>query len=340
MPNQRDIARVLGVNQATVSLALRGDPSVSPRMRQRVRETAERLGYRPNAYVSALMAHIRSGRRPSDEGVIAAVVEARSEAEWHRMESYRIYHEGMRQRADELGFRVECFYRQAPGMSADILDRILEARGIQGVILAPPYRGSRSLNMRWERYACLGMGHGWEPQQLDRLANDHAQNMLLAFEELARLGYRRVGVLLGGKAAMGGKGLKWLPGFLEAQNRLPASRRLPLYTGGADQNAVGDFQRWRRRTRPDVLLSVTGQVVPFLEDCGVRIPDDLGYACLVRPRHSSFAGVDEKNDVLGAVAVELVAAQIARNERGIPDHPRLTLITGQWVDGDSVPNRA
>jgi len=339
MPNQRDIARVLGVNQATISLALRGDPSISEKMKSRVRETAARLGYRPNAYVSSLMAHIRMGRRPSEEGVIALLVQAGSEAEWCRMESYRIYREGIARRAEELGFRVECFFLRAPGMSPAIVDRILEARGIQGIILAPPYRGNRSLAMRWDRYACVGMGHGWEPQQFHRVANDHAQNVLTAFEELGRLGYQRIGLLLGGLASVGGRGLRWLPGFLEAQNCLPASRRVPLYQSGLEKTAAKDFHVWLDRSRPDVVLGLTGREKPHLETLGFRVPEDVGLACLVRPMDSQFAGIDEKNEIMGAAALEVVAAQIARNEFGIPKHPKLTLIDGRWIDGDSAPSR-
>lgn len=336
MPNQRDIARVLGVNQATVSLALRGDRSVSAKMKTRVHETAARLGYRPNAYVSSLMAHIRSGRRPSEEGVIALVVEARSESEWHRMESYRICHEGVARRALELGFRVECFFVQGPGIRPAHLDRILEARGIHGVVFAPPYRGSRELPMRWERYACVGIGHGWERQQLDRVANDHAQNVLLAFDELTRLGYRRIGMLLEGLASIGGRGLKWFPGYLEAQSRLPSERRVALFSGGTDRATPDEFRRWLNKEQPDVLLGMTGREHPLLADMGLRVPGDIGLACLVRPLDSGLTGVNEKNEIIGATALELVASQIARNEYGLPQHPKLTLIDGRWEEAGSV----
>lgn len=337
MPNQRDIAKVLGVNQATVSLALRGDRSISGAMIQRVREAAERLGYRPNAYVASLMAHIRAGRKPSEEGVIALLIEARSEADWYRTESYRIYHGGVLRRARELGFRVQSFFLKAPGMNAAVVDRILEARGIQGIIFAPPYRGNRFLEMRWERYACVGSGHGWEPQQFDRVANDHAQNVLLAYRELGRLGYRRIGPLFNDNAAVVANGLKWLPGYLEARHRLSAAERIPFFVLGNQKGLAGLFRRWISRNRPDVLLGITGWEKTLLETAGLRIPGDIGLACLVRPANSTFAGVDEKNEIIGATALELVASQIARNEYGIPAHPKLTLIDGRWVDGASAP---
>jgi LacI family transcriptional regulator len=335
MPNQRDLARALGVNQATISLALRGDPSISPRMRRRVRDAAARLGYRPNAYVAMLMSRIRAGRKSGEQGVIALVVDARSEADWHRVQSYRIYQQGVAARAAELGFRSECFFLRAPGMNAATLDRIFQARGIKGIIMAPPYRGNRSLALDWSRYAGIGCGHGREAQQLDRVANDHAQNVLIAFHELAQLGYRRIGMCLGAGVAQS-RGLKWMAGYLEAQAGLPARGRIPLFLDDGEDDILIHFRGWHKKWRPEVLLTLTGQEKRWLEAMKLRVPQDIGLACLVRQRGSGHAAIDEKNEVIGAAALELVVSQMTRNEYGPPLHPKLVLIEGQWVGGTSV----
>lgn len=49
-----DVARAAGVSTATVSVALNGKPGVSTATRQRVRETAERMGYRASSVGRAL----------------------------------------------------------------------------------------------------------------------------------------------------------------------------------------------------------------------------------------------------------------------------------------------
>ncbi len=51
---QSQIARKLGVDQRTVSIALGASGRVSEKMRQRVRETATRMGYRPNHLAAGL----------------------------------------------------------------------------------------------------------------------------------------------------------------------------------------------------------------------------------------------------------------------------------------------
>ena len=56
-PTMRDIALATGVSQSTVSRVLSGTPTAVPiaeATRQRVTETAERLGYRPNPLARGL----------------------------------------------------------------------------------------------------------------------------------------------------------------------------------------------------------------------------------------------------------------------------------------------
>ncbi|HEY4004973.1 MAG TPA: LacI family DNA-binding transcriptional regulator [Pseudonocardia sp.] len=50
----RDVARLAGVSEATVSLALSGNPRISEATRSRVVEIAEQLGYRPHAAARSL----------------------------------------------------------------------------------------------------------------------------------------------------------------------------------------------------------------------------------------------------------------------------------------------
>ena len=69
----RDIAKVTGVHFTTVGLALRNDPHVNAATAARVQETARRLGYTPNAMLSALSAY-RRGRDRRIAGVLAYVL--------------------------------------------------------------------------------------------------------------------------------------------------------------------------------------------------------------------------------------------------------------------------
>lgn len=350
-PNQRDIAKELGITQATVSLALRGDPSISPAMRENVRSTAERLGYRPNAYVNMLMSQVRSGRRLSEQGVIGLLVETASLEDWHEVASYRKFHQGVRRRGEELGYRVEPFFLQEKGMTPARLDRILQARGIRGLILAPPYHGNRSLDMDWRRYTAVGVGFGWEEQELNRVVFDNLQNFITAFTELRALGYRKIGTVLGETFTYGNRyGTKWYTGYLECWNLIPEEERIPVFAGrnqpGVNQvpvfagtsnpHQLDNFREWIDTWRPDALLTLTGRECAWLNRMGIRVPEDMGLACLSQPSEEGYARIEEKGDIVGGTALELVAAQMNRNEYGPPLHPKVTMIEGRWVTGPTV----
>lgn len=61
-----DIARKLNTTAATVSRALNGDPSISEKMKQKIRDTARRMHYKPNKIASSL--------RRGHSGIIGVII--------------------------------------------------------------------------------------------------------------------------------------------------------------------------------------------------------------------------------------------------------------------------
>lgn len=355
-PNQREIASLLGINQSTVSMALRGDRRISAQIREKIQETASRLGYHTNAYVNVLMSHIRSGRKLSEKGVIAMLVDAPSEERWHSIGSYSHFHEGAIHRAQELGFHVETFYLQAADMSASRIDRVLYARGVQGLIFAPPYRGNRSFNLHWERYATVGVGLGWEEQELDRVVFDNNRNFIIAFQELLKLGYRRIGTVMDRGFIQGNRrGIRWFPAYLECQYSLPPEFRIPIFSRKEMENddlrhlrdghfhsetdlpeTLRTLRQWLDEWRPDVLLTLIGVEHEWVQSLQMQVPKDIGLACVAQPSQSFFSGIEEMGKTVGATAVEQVTSKIARNEFGLSSHPKSIMIEGRWRQGSTV----
>ena len=351
MPNQTAIAKALGITQATVSRALRGDRSISAEMRQTVRDTAERMRYNPNNYLSTLMSNIRSGKKLRGKSSIGLLIESPSLEDWYAVDAFRTFHQGVLQRARELGVHVDPFFLQQPGMSAAKIDEILRARGIEGLILSPPYHGNRALNMHWERYAAIGVGFGWESQELNRVAYDNLQSFITAFNELRRMGYQRIGTVLHDIFIDGNRhGINWYIGHLDCQSRIPKSDRIPVL--GINYPPPGEkisepeaarlenqFRKWFSKWKPDALLTVVGDEKRWLESMNLKVPQDVGLACLSLPIGSTYAGIEDAGEVVGATAIELVAAQIARNEFGLPPHQKVMMIESRWINGATVQNK-
>lgn len=333
----------MGVTQATVSLALRDSREVSAELRTKIKQKASQLGYRQNDYMNNLMKRVRSGRKLTSIGTIALLVDWPSEMDWYRTsECFRLYHPAVKQRALELGFKVETFYLKAPGMDSAKIDRILYSRGIQGILLVMQYgeEGAAKLDMKWDRYVCLITGMGFLKQDFDRVCADHVQNMIYAVEALKARGYERIGLIMEpGFAVERSRGAKYGIGYVGYQMSLPASARIPIYDERLGDRSPILFLKWYRRWQPEVILTMAiHDDEKWLREVGLRVPEDVALACVDRPSGSHFAGIEELHSEMGKISVEQLIAKIGRSEFGEPAHPIQILTDGHWVDGETVPN--
>ncbi|PTY06029.1 LacI family transcriptional regulator [Verrucomicrobia bacterium LW23] len=337
MANQREIAKALGLAQATVSLAMRGHPSIPAKTQELVWETAKKLGYRPNPMVAALMESIRSGRPVKDQGCLAILYDKDSRDPFlQKLSAYRIQLEGMQNQAILRGYRSECFYLHNPGVTAEALDRQLYSRGIAGVILAAPKSvDSPAVRMQWDRYAASTISYTWQVPAVDRVSSHHRHNVDLAFQKVLERGYLRIGMCLPA-AACNGVDSNWLAGYLVCESHLPARRRIPLFKGTIHDTPTEKFRAWHERWKPDVILSLMGEETHWLKQIGIP-REAMRIVCLNLQPGSPLSGIVENNYDVGAAATDIVVQKLNHNERGLPAHPRLLLIDGSWKEGNSLP---
>ena len=86
-----------------------------------------------------------------------------------------------------------------------------------------------------------------------------------------------------------------------------------------------------------MILSNDRGIPKHLQAAGSRV----AFASLDRyPEDESFAGIDQAHEQIGSTVVDLIVAQVNRNERGVPPYSKMVLIEGSWVDGPSAPDRA
>jgi LacI family transcriptional regulator len=339
MANQRAIAAALGITQSTVARALQGSHLVSDETRQRVEEAARKFGYQPNPMVSALMERIRTGKEVLEQGSIAILASRDFKKGWPQdAEAYKLQHQGWTQRAARNGFRTEVFYYGEDGVSDHALDRILYSRGFSGVILGAPYTLNKtSFDLRFERYSLATISVKWHTLSIDRAATDHAANVTLAFNELVKRGYRRIGLVLPGEALEIGQN-RWLASYLNHQYHQSRSFRIPVFEGSPKTCPMAKFRAWHNRWKPEVILCLLGEEMLWLNEMGLS-PTDLGLACLNRPEISRFSGVEESNVLVGELACQIVINHIIHNERGLSAQPTITRVQGRWIEGDTLPDR-
>lgn len=341
MPNQRVIAKHLGLAQTTVSRALRNSPLVTAETRALVLKAAMEQGYRPHPYVTALMANIHSGRLPPDQGCLALVSDVGWKERVKSHEVFRIWWEHLNQRAHLRGYRVEVFLTKAPGMSGEKVNRILTARGIRGVIIGNCserfFEESRQA-FDWDRYSCATPMEIYNSYGIDCVCTDSYHNMMLAFQRVMEKGYKRIGLVLP-KTALSPHHIKeWLGSYLACQLWVPPGQRLAPLLGSPKDTTLDEFAAWRNRWKPDALLCLWGEEMQWVDALGLSFKQ-LAVACVNRSRGSIFSGVDENNGKVGETLCDVVVNQLTHNEHGFPKHRQTVHIKGDWIEGETLPGK-
>jgi len=329
------LARGLGLSHTTVSEALRDSPRVNPATRERVKRAAQVAGYRLNPLAGALMSEMRRSRSGTFRGVLAILD---LDGPVGRPAGAVRYHgelaKGAAGRANELGFKAETIVTGQRNISDARLDTILRARGIRGVFLLPVGNNPDISGLDWSKYAGIYSDYIIERPALHSVCPDHYRSMSIALQHLHGLGYRRPGLALA--TEVDARLLhRWEAAFRTYHQYDSSFVHLePLVQPKLDRTS---FCAWFKREKPDVVLCHRGEVLEWMADCGARVPETHGFCCLnVTSNAEPSAGLDLQPRLLGARGMELLIAQLHRNEYGVPDHPSTTTIAAAWVDGPTI----
>jgi len=337
-PTIRALARQLGLSRTTVSEALRGLPRIQQDTAKRVCDAAEKAGYRPNPMASAVMSQIRRSRAQAFRGGLAAVNIDEAGRPLHAQRYHDALIDGARERAVDLGYKLQTFLVGREGITVERLDGILRSRGIQGVLLLPAWQDPDFSRLDWSRYAGVYADYMIERPELHAVACDHYRSLIAALQRLGRMGYRRPGMFLQ-RHADERLQYRWEGAFLAYQrNHRNTGRIPPLVMEEFDRT---EFVRWFKRHKPDVVLGHWTQAIEWMKQCGGRIPETVGFVSLnVTTEEAPCAGLDFRPRQQGARSAELLVAQLQRNERGIPSPASLTMIPALWRDGPTLIGRA
>lgn len=325
----QDIANRAGVTKATVSLALRSHPSIPETTRLRIEEMARTMGYRPNPLISVLMAHLRTGTPDQCSSTIAYVTHATPEMMKNIPAAGR-YFAGAERRADEFGCSLECF-RYTAGTDGRALGRVLIARGIRGVLIAPGSQPGFTLNFPWSHFCLATLGYTLKEPALNRSINHQYHTIRLAFQKAVERGGQRI-MLLVNRADDAKTEHLWSGGFFACQQAMPVSARVPFRY--LDEQSPADLKRTLARYRPDVALTIRDpQRWEPLRAAGLEPFRDIELLLLDRsddPLEPS--GVNQRSDLVGSVGIELVVQNLMTNSFGIPDNEKIVLTEGRWVE--------
>jgi LacI family transcriptional regulator len=331
-PIMEDVARAVGYSRATVSLALRGDASIPEKTRQRIAKVAEKLGYRTNPLVSALMSLQRQRRSMKGATTIAYLTSHPREDPWRGRSYYLSMFEGATERLAEIGCRLEEFSLRADGMTPARMLQILRTRNIHAAIVAPLPHGETQVDLDFSRLAVVGLGMSVHTPIIECVANDHFQSAALAVERCAALGYRRIGFVLSQESSRR-LDHRWLGGYRFAIEQHGLAARVPPLMTELQAELPAALPAWLRANRPDVVI--LGNAEAELQQ---RLPLGTGMVSLgVDQLEGKMSGIYQNYTLLGRVAGENALAKLHTNNFGPLHEAHLHLVAGTWVAGSTTP---
>lgn len=326
-PSLRDVAAATGLSVATVSRALRGDPAVREETRWKVAAAAGQLGYKGNAYLSGMMSAFRKKQGAAYRENLAFLwLNPMGRSSGGAGNSY---FDGAQARAAELGYSLEAYNMTEYGSTA--LSRILSARGIRGLIVAPPVtQGKAHLRFKLDGFVAVALGWGLLRPELDVIRYDYYAMIRLAIHHARKLGRAGIGMIWKGDVNRRSDGvaraafLAHAPGdsiaeverrFFIEEEYTPAALAEACRERGVRTLIIGS---WTKVT-PALLA-----VVPLSRIISCALSSDA-------KRPGIYGWVDPRPDLMGRWGAEQLIGKLTRHESGPPAHPSTLLVPPEWT---------
>jgi DNA-binding LacI/PurR family transcriptional regulator len=191
----------------------------------------------------------------------------------------------------------------------------------------------------WKNFAVVTTTFGVLAPEFHRVVPHQFGNALGICERLAALSYRRIGLVLPAE-----HDLRVHHGFSAAvvwQNLIGGTEFVRPFIHSEELPTPSALKQWFEREQPDVIIAAGDKECRLIaQKLGLRMPGSVGFVSANKAGRSTFAGIEERPEEIGATAIELLAAMIQRGEKGVPAVPKVTMIDGRWIEGRSVRRRA
>jgi LacI family transcriptional regulator len=335
------IAEKLQLSPMTVSRALRNHPAVNSATLQRVRDCAEKLGYRPDPMLSSLTRYRRNTPGTLDYNQIAFLTNFSSEHGWKEASDIRLLYEGALGAAEEMGYTLVPYWLRQPRQKNKSLSDILYHRGIRGALLAlhTPHMAKGHLRLDWDRFSVISLGPSPGSPELSSIVFDAAHAVRLACHHLRRLGFQRIGFAHYDSTNAQQDNLP-LASFLGEQWRYPRSGKIRPFVWRKE--GLEEMLVWVEREKPDVLLTNRCGPGSHPQEISRRRkrterPLPCYYYSLYENDPTDVSGVLQPLPQLGRQGLLTLHSHLQRGQRGVPTSPYTLTFKGAWRSEGAAP---
>lgn len=327
MVTSRDVARLAGVSQPTVSRALRDDPKVAEETKRRVREAAAALGYAPNPIGRAL-----SVGRSTRVGLVLTDLD-------NQFYSYVI--SPMHQELERLGYELVLITESSE--HAPVAEHIL-ANGLCGAVLATTTLDSVLPTRLRDRQVPFLYFNRTAPGVLaDAVTVDPEPGLRELVAEIVAHGHARVGAVFGPRnTSTGEEREQVLRGLLEEQGIALAGRhvRHGPFDFATGHTACGELLR---ADAPPTVIVCGNDVVALgalnaAAELGVGVPEQISVVGFDDLPTSSWALIQLSTVAYDLDGMSRAAARmlVERVESGPTEPVRSSVFTTRYVGRDTL----
>jgi len=335
----KDIAKQAGVHYTTVSLALRGHPRIPAKTRDRICKLANKMGYQPDPILSALSAYRTRHLPKRSVHNLAFVVDAYSETRWKERGPWLAMFEGARSKAEAMSFSLDPFFVGEGGLNSQGLERILEARGVTGILFAGLRNAKPKLKLDWKQFSVVQIDDSVRIPRFHTVTHHLNHASRKAVETVLKKGYRRLGLIL---AKDNEKRLDYhlLSGYLTSRTLHPKMADIPPLIDSLEGIEKG-LASWMKEHQVEVVMSDYNYwLMEALTEKGFKIPEQVQFVSLDRQAaFEDMAGTNLNHRQVAERAVEMLVGHIQAFIRGVPERPGITMMDPDWVEGSTLVER-
>jgi len=331
----RDIARICGVSQSTVSRVLSSHPNVSAKTREAVTLVLKETGFVPNASARSMRTH-----RTKSIGVVVS-----TPVNQYGLEVMGHVHKNIA----SSGLHLSVWLADEDGNALDALQALRE-RSVDGLIYTTAADQMPELEAAIDAGAAIVlMGRTMRGVGTDTIAGANSQGGARVAEYLVQNGKRKI-ALVGGRAFSPGREIedgfrRRLKGLGVALNGERVIYGDLFYASG--QEALDKL--WQEDDKPDAVFCVNDLIAYGVVDAarvrGIRIPEDLWVIGYNDIQMSTWAAYDlttvrQPMEQLAELSVRLLMKRIDDGPSGPPQRRRLETklvvrgSTGHTPNGD------
>ncbi|NOU35699.1 MAG: LacI family DNA-binding transcriptional regulator [Kiritimatiellaceae bacterium] len=330
----KDIAKALGLNASTVSRSLSNHPRIPSATREQVKAQAEKMGYRPDPALRRL-AERRWASHPAKSAASVAVVQ------WAQPDyGLAEFKKPLGIMIRSLGYGYEQFFvTDYPDVESAA--RIMEARGVVGLIVLPSKDPAAWLNFPWERFAAVQVVSGEElPTGLSMVNYDSFGTMLDAGRRVERARPASAAVCLFRQLRESATDEQDHAAALLVVERWKKARiacKAPQFFF-ANPDALPHMAQWLAKERVEAAIIPNSAVCLWTAANGNKIlPEEIRTIALNSRSGEGFACYEHQYDHIARRAVQHLDSLIRHDERGLPALPELISIPNLWVPGAGFP---